>query len=105
MNNKLTKKTKGTVSNCVAWVFIILQIILIVGGLYGGSSQNQGTLVSFHDAPAIVQSVMYLFCGNILGIGALVLSLTVWFRHKNLNGKVTTIAAIVVIIVNTLMLN
>lgn len=105
MNDKAIRKPKGTVSTCIAWVFMILQILLIVGALFAGLSPTQGPDVSFHDTPAIVQSVVYLFCGNILGIGALTLSLIVWLRHNNLNGKITAIAAIIVIIVNTSLLS
>ncbi len=93
---------KGKVSNVIAWVFITLQIMLIIGGLYGGNSQNQGANVSFYNLPAIVQSVTFLFCYNIIGIGALVLSLIVWLYHANKKGKATTITSAVVIIVNTL---
>jgi len=96
---------KGSVSNFIAWVFITLQIMLIIGGLYAGSSQNQGANISFRNGWAIFESLVYIFCVNILGIGALVLSLIVWLQHKNLKGKTTTIAAAIVIIVNTLVLS
>ena len=96
------KMAKGSVSHFIAWVFIVLQIMLILGGLYAGRSPHQGEDVSFHNVPAIVQSVMFLLSMNILVIGALVLSLIVWLWHKNKKGKVTTIAAAIVIIVNTL---
>ena len=96
-------KAKGNVSNCIAWVFITLQIMLIVGGLFARSSPNQGANVSFRNGWEMFQSVIYIFGINILGIGALVLSLIVWLHHKNLKGKITTIVATIVIIVNTLV--
>jgi len=99
------KKIKGTASNIIAWIFITLQIMLIIGGSYGTNSQYRGTNVSFHNAPAIVQSVGYLFGVNLLGIGALFLSLIVWLQHKNLKGKTTTIVAAIIIIVNSLVLS
>lgn len=99
------KHPKGTASICIAVVFITLQIMLMIGGLYVGPSEHQGANVSFHNPAAIVQSVVFLLFTNILGIGALVLSLIVWLYHKNVNGKVTTIIASVVIIVNSLCLS
>jgi len=97
------KHEKGTASICIAVAFITLQIMLTMGGLYAGRSPHQGVNVSFHNVPAIVQSVVFLFGTNILGIGALILSLIAWKYHKNIGGKVTVIIAIVVIIINTLL--
>jgi len=94
---------KGTISVRIAQVFIALQSMLILGGLYAGPSPHQGANVSFHNVPAIIQSLTFIFGVNILGIGALILSLIAWKYHKNLGGKVTAIIAIVVIIVNTLV--
>lgn len=96
------KHEKGTASICIAVAFITLQIMLTLGSLYAGRSPHQGVNVSFHNVPAIVQSVVFLFGMNILGIGALILSLIAWKTHKNIGGKVTLIIAIVVIVVNSL---
>lgn len=90
---------KGRVSNFIAWGLIVLQTMLTIGGLYSGGSLEK---LSFSDMPAIVQTVTFLICFNILGIGSLILSLIVWRYHKNKKGKVTTFAAIVVILFNTL---
>lgn len=108
------KMAKGSLSNYIAWVFITLQIMLTVGGLVGGllfpislPRAPPGYVyvnVSFHNLPAAVGSVVFLFCGNILGIGALILSLIVWLRHNNQKGKTTAIVAAVVIVVNSLQL-
>ncbi len=94
---------KGRISTLIAVLLIVLQIILMLGGLYGGKSQVQVTYVSFHDVPAIIQSVTFLFGFNIIGIGALALSLIVWLYHKDKAGKVTTIIACLVIIANSLI--
>ena len=102
MNGKPKKIAKGTVSNSIAWIFIVLQVLLMLGGLYAGRSPHEGENISFHNTPAVVQSVMFLFGMNVLGIGALVLSLIVWLYHANKKGKATTITSAVVIIVNTL---
>jgi len=98
--NREHKKSKGRVSNSIAWVFIVLQTMLIWGGLYAGGHQEQ--IAFFNNLEATVQSVVYITVINILGIGALILSLIVWLYHKNKKGKVTTFAAIIAIILNTL---
>lgn len=97
------KHEKGRASICIAVALITLQILLILGGLYAGPTPHRGTNFSFHNMPAIVQSVTFLFGVNILAIGALILSLLAWKYHKNTGGKVTAIIAVVVIIVNTLL--
>ena len=97
------KQKKGRVSIYIAVALITLQSLLILGGLYTSPSPHQGANVSFHNAPAIIQSLTFLFGVNILGIGALILSLIAWKYHKNLGRKVTAIIAIVAIIVNTLV--
>lgn len=102
MNGETKKITKSRVSNFIAWIFIVLQVLLMLGGLYVGHSQSEGENVSFHSAPAVVQSIVFLFGMNILGIGALVLSLIVWLRHGNKQGRVATITSVVVILINTL---
>ncbi|MHC4132545.1 MAG: hypothetical protein ACYSSP_10875 [Planctomycetota bacterium] len=96
---------KGSVSNFIAWIFIVLQILLIMGGLYAGAHYpSQGQIISFKSVWAIYGSVIVILCFNILGVGALILSLIVWLNHKNLRGKTTTIVSAIVIIVNTLLL-
>jgi len=93
---------KGTISVCIAGVFVTLQSVLILGGLYAGPSPGRGTTVAFHNMPAIVQSVVFLFFANILGIGALTLSLIAWKYHGNTKGKSTATIAIVVMIINSM---
>ena len=94
------KISKGGVSNFIAWVFIVLQVMMTLGGLYAGGSRER--IAFFNNSAATVQSVVFVTGLNILGIGALILSLIVWRYHKNKKGKVTTFAAVVVIILNTL---
>lgn len=94
---------KGRASTLIAVLLIVLQIIFILGGLYGGRSQLQGKNVSFHDLKSTVQSIIFLSGTNIIGIGALALSLIVWLYHKDKAGKVTTIIACIVILVNSLI--
>jgi hypothetical protein len=99
------KHEKGTASICIAVVLIVLQVLLMIGGLYAGRSPHESENVSFHNAKAMVQSIVFLIGINILGIGALILSLIVWMYHKNLRGKVTAIISIIVIMINTLLVS
>ena len=87
------KKVKGTASNIIACVFITLQILLIIDSLDRGNPQY----------PSFSFRLGYIFAGNIFGIGALVLSLTVWALHKNLTAITITIIAAIVIVINTLV--
>lgn len=93
------KTSKGGVSNFIAWVFIVLQMMMTFGGLYAGGSRER--IAFFNNPAATVQSVVFVTGLNILGIGALILSLIVWRYHKNEKGKVTTFVAIAIIILNT----
>jgi hypothetical protein len=98
----IQKITKGRVSNSVAWIFIFLQVLFTLGGLSAGHSPHGGKNVSLQNAQAMVQSAVFLFCMNLLVIGALILGLIVWLYHGNQKGRDTTIVSIVAIIVNTL---
>lgn len=115
-NKKSKSSKKGTVSNVIAWVFIVLQGCLISGGIYNITHDEQSFWQIFSqnlpkcvlvfiqlNVKAIVQLAVFLIGGNLLGIGALILGLIVWLQHKNKDGKITTIAAIVVIIINSLL--
>jgi len=97
------KKPKGTLSIYIAGVFLVLQLMLILGGLYVERSPHQGSNISFDNGQAIVQSMVYIFFINILGIGALLLSMIVWLRHKNKGGKIIFIISSIVIIINTIL--
>lgn len=99
-----TKKTKGVLSIYIAGVLLFLQTMLILGGLYVERSTHQDSNISFNNGPAILQSIVYIFFTNILGIGALLLSLIVWLCHKNKGGKITLIISSIVIIINTILL-
>jgi len=97
--NRESKTSKGGVSNFIAWIFIVLQMMMTLGGLYAGGSREK--ILFFNDSVGTVQSVVFITGDNILGIGALILSLIVWRYHKNKKGKVTTFASIAIIILNT----
>ena len=94
---------KGRTLTLIAVLLIMLQIFFVMGGLYGGHSRYQGKYVSLHDAPAIIQSIVFLFAMNIIGISALILSLIAWVHHKDKAGKITTIIAFLVILANSIM--
>ena len=87
---------KGTASNIIAWMFIIFQIMLLIVLLLTTSTKIK---IEFHRV-----SLEYLIFVNLFGIGALILSLIVWLQHKNLKGKTTTIASVILIIVSILLL-
>jgi hypothetical protein len=92
-------KLKGRVSTTIALIFITLQMLFIIGGLYVGGDRQP--IAFFNNLKASVQSLIEVTGVNLLGIGALILSLIVWRYHKNEIGKITAIVAIVVIILNT----
>jgi len=102
MNEKRIK-AKGGVSNFIAWIFISLQVLLMLGGIYNNVSPpdemaSNFKSVSFHSVQAILQSVIYLLLMNIPAIGALFLSFIVLLYHKNKKGEITLIVAIFAIL-------
>jgi len=97
--NEEYKRVKGRVSNTIAWILLILQIMLFMGGLYAGGDKE--AIAFFSNLEATVQSLVFITAFNILGIGALLLSLIVWRYHKNNKGKLTAIIAVAIIIFNT----
>ena len=99
--NKKRIPEKSRASNIIAWIFIVLQAMLILGGLYAGGSREP--IAFFYNLEATIQSVTMITVGNILGIGALILGLIVWRYHNNPIGKVTTFVAIIIIVLNTLV--
>lgn len=117
-NQKNEISRKGAISNGIAWVFIVLQSLIIIGGLYADRdtlgllriigqsvrSVHKVLLVLAQFKPeAMAYLISFILAINLLGIGALVLSSIVWFKYKNKNGKITMIFATVVITVNSLL--
>ncbi len=99
MNMSETKIVKGGISNTIAWIFIAIQIMFIIGSLRTGGDKQP--MAFFNNLKATLQSLLEVIGINLLGIGALVLSLIVWRYHKNNKGKLTAVVAIAVIILNT----
>lgn len=66
LESSKSKTSKGRVSNCIAWVFIVLQMMMTLGGLYAGGSRER--IAFFNNSVATVQSVVFVTGDNILGI-------------------------------------
>jgi len=63
-----SKASGGRISNFIAWAFIVLQIMMILGGLYAGGSQER--IAFFSNFKASVQSLVFITLLNMPGIGA-----------------------------------
>jgi hypothetical protein len=94
----------GAVSVRIAQVLLVIQILLIVGMGGAGHSPTESKPVAFGDKHEMVESLTYLVLGNTLGIGALILSLITWKSQRNIRGRDTAIASVVVTVVNTIVL-
>ncbi len=107
--NKGEIYSKGKISNVIAWIFIALESLLILGNTYPIIKEQHGILQIFgRGLYALLQTlvsfnietfgnIVFLIVTNILGIGAVILSLIVLFKHKNQCAKKTIVAAIIVI--------
>ena len=113
------KKSKGRVSNVIAWVCIVLQFLAHTSNVFRLCSEGQefsqiitrGFLLPWAFFVLLVRAEIHALLGlilelvgyNLLGIAALGLGLQLWLRWGNKKGKTTTLVAIVTIIISSIL--
>ncbi len=122
--DKKNRKTKSLVLVLLAWTFIGGQALLAAGSAYNYNNANQETestegampwelisqgahrvrLVAAQAQPDVIGNIaVFLGVANVLGLVALTLGLLSWSRSKHSSGRLTIAAAIVVILVNSIL--
>ncbi len=105
--------------NSIAWLFIILQSLLLAGGTFDYVKDGQpilhlvgrGLLFPLFlvdvclsgNFTALLQLTIELTVFNLLGIGALLLGLVLWLYRRYGEARKTVVAAIVLIILGTIL--
>jgi len=125
-DGKKGHSTKGCILVFLAWVFIGGQALLAAGNVYNyagadgkdsktaeagkmpwqlaGQGATKMRLIAMQAKPEVVGDVaIFLAVANTLGLIALMCALLSWSRSKYQSGKLTIAAAIVVVVVNSLL--
>ena len=121
-SDKKGRRTRSLILVLLAWVFIGGQALLAAGSMYdhsGGEQEagkanmpwglvSQGAhklrLVAMQARPDVIGDVaVFLAVANVLGLVALVCGLLSWSRSQQRSGKLTIAAAVVIILVNSLL--
>ena len=121
-DNKKARRTRSLLLVVLAWVFIGGQALLAAGSVYnynGGQEQAEGAkmpwdlvaqgankmrLVAMQARPDVIGDfAIFLAVANALGVVALVCGLLSWSRSQHRSGKLTIVAALAVILVNSLL--
>jgi len=105
--------------NSIAWLFIILQSLLLAGGTFNYVKDGQPILQIVGrgllfplllvdvclsgNFTALLQLSIEVTAFNLLAIGALLLGLVLWLHRRYGEAKKTVVAAIVVIILGTIL--
>ena len=116
---KQLKKDEGKVSNVIAWVLLVLQFsasIIYVSELCSEGQKfsqivTRGLLLPWAifllllrvEMKTLVGLICQLIGFNAVGIGGLILGLQVWLKRGNKKGKTTIIAAIVTILLSSIL--
>ena len=109
------KKEKGKVLNVIAWVLLVLQLFysriyvidhaklskIIPGGLQ--LPRAIFLLLLQAEMKTLASLIFQLIVFNAVGIGGLILGLYIWLRRGNKKGQITTVAAIVVILISSIL--
>jgi len=122
--NKKNRQTRSLVLVLLAWVFIGGQALLAAGSVYNYNNANhenqvsegampwglisQGAnrvrLVAAQAQPDVVGDIaIFLAVANVLGLVALILGSLSWTRSKHTSGRLTIAAAVIVILVNSML--
>ena len=121
-DSKKGPRTRSLILVMLAWVFIGGQALLAAGSVYNYSTDEQQVeggkmpwdlvaqganrmrLVAMQARPDVIGNIaVFLAVANALGIVALVCGLVSWSRSQHRSGKLTMVAAVVVVLVNSLL--
>jgi uncharacterized membrane protein YhfC len=120
-DSKKPPRTRSLALVLLAWAFIGGQALLAAGSLYNlnasdeqiqstmpwqtlGQGAHRVRLVAMQARPDVIGNIaIFLAVANALGIAALMCALLSWSRSRHMSGKLTTAAAVTVILVNSLL--
>jgi len=121
-DSKKGPRARSLILVMLAWVFIGGQALLAAGSVYNYSTDEQQVeggkmpwdlvaqganrmrLVAMQARPDVIGDIaIFLAVANALGIVALVCGLVSWSRSQHRSGKLTMLAAVVVVLVNSLL--
>jgi hypothetical protein len=122
--NKKDRQKRSLILILLAWIFIGGQGLLAAGSAYNynnandksevaegampwglvSQSANRLRLVAAQAQPDVVGDIaIFLAVANVLGLVALTLGFLSWSRSKHNSGRLTIAAAVIVILVNSML--
>ncbi len=119
---KEAPRTRSLILILLAWTFIGGQALLAAGSMYDihradtnaedstmpwqlfGQGATRVRLLAIQAHPASLSNVaIFLAVANTLGLAALMCALLSWSRSRHRSGRLTIAAAVVIILVNSLL--